>query len=198
MPAGRPPKNKPEEISTAVETPEVVETQAEPEVLPPLTQTDLLTIIASMQKQLVASQSATAQLAAAIKDLATPKAPIKSRKQIADEENEKLFQDRQIALERTKKANDNYLHSICEHIAGSNKIGEGFKDLQGRTSYQWHRNDVGVEIGVCSICQDVLLPDNPRYMEWRRKPAFGKMSTAGQRTVMNFADALEKSVLRDS
>ena len=207
MPAGRPRKNpvSPEDVdSTAVEN-EVVETQAEPEILPPLTQTDLLTIIASMQKQLLASQASqaaqaasTASLAEAIKDLATPKAPLKSRKQIADEENEKLFQDRQIALERTKKRNDEYLHSICEHIAGSNKIGEGFKDLMGRTSYQWHRNDVGVEVGVCSICQDVLLPDNPRYMEWRRKPQFGRMSSAGQRTVLDYADALDKSVLRDS
>jgi hypothetical protein len=200
MPAGRPRKNPVSSesvVSTAVEN-EVVETQAEPETLPALTQTDLLTIIASMQKQLLASQSATAELAGAIKDLATPKAPLKSRKQVADEENEKLFQDRQIALERTKKRNDEYLHSICEHIAGSNKIGEGFKDLMGRTSYQWHRNDVGVEVGVCSICQDILLPDNPRYMEWRRKPQFGKMSSAGQRTVLDYADALDKSVLRDS
>lgn len=207
MPAGRPRKNpvSPEDVdSTAVEN-EVVETQAEPETLPPLTQTDLLTIIASMQKQLLASQSSqaaqaasTASLAEAIKDLATPKAPLKTRKQTADEENEKLFQDRQITLERTKKRNDEYLHSICEHIAGSNKIGEGFKDQQGRTSYQWHRNDVGVEVGICSICQDILLPDNPRYMEWRRKPQFGKMSSAGQRTVMNYADALDKSALRNS
>ena len=168
------------------------------EQLPQMSNLQLLTIIAAMQKQLVDSNAATAKLAAAITDLATPKAPIKSRKQEADEENERLFQKRQTDLERMKKANDSYNHQICEHIAGSNKIGEGFKDLQGRTSFQWHRNDVGVEFAVCSICQRILLPTDPDYLEWKRKPQFGKPSAAGQRTVMNYSKAMEDSFLHDS
>jgi hypothetical protein len=204
MPAGRPRKNQEvdEAVSTSVENTETAENQAAPVPLAPLTQDTLLTLLASMQKQFLDGQKSQAEnnkvLAEAIINLATPKAPLKSRKQEADEENERLFQNRQTDLEKMKKRNDAYLHGICEHIAGSNKIGEGFKDLQGRTSFQWHTNDVGVEFGICSICQKILTPLDPDYMEWRRKPQFGKPSSAGKRTVMNYPQAMADSFLHDS
>ena len=185
-------------VSAEIETPVVAET---PAPLPSMTQDALLTIIASMQQQLLASQQAQAEqnkaLADAIINLATPKAPVKTRKQEADEENERMFKEQEEEHRKNEKALIKRSHELCDHIAGSNALSDE-RDLRGRTSILWHRNDIGVEVGVCQVCQRIFLPDQPDYISWRKKPSICKLSTSGNRMVPNYEKAFEKSYLHDS
>jgi hypothetical protein len=71
------------------------------------------------------------------------------------------------------------------------------RDIAGRTSIGWHRNDIGVDIGICSVCQRIFRPEDPDYAQWRKKPSFNKLSQAGHRNVMNPVEAREQSYLHD-
>ena len=180
-------------VSANAEAPQKSETPAAP--IAPLTQSDLLSIIATMQQQLIDGQRLQAEankaLAEAIIDSKKPY--VDPRKKLNDE----MFKDqeRQIAL-RTKM-NVQYAQSTCEHIAGCSQLSEQ-KDIAGRTSFVWHRNDIGVDIGVCTVCQKILRPEDPDYALWRRKSSFNKLSAAGTRTFMDPLKARSESYLHDS
>ena len=148
-----------------------------------------------MQSQLAESQRQQSEANRALAD-----AIIESRKPYVDprkKQNDEMFkeQERQIAL-RTK-VNVTYAQSVCEHIAGCSALSEQ-KDIAGRTSFVWHRNDIGVDIGVCTVCQKILRPEDPDYALWRRKSSFNKLSAAGTRTFMDPLKARSESYLHDS
>src|SRR5271157_1606161 len=139
MNMGRPPKNPSEDDVFTAEAPEVADAQP----LPAMTQDTLLAIIASMQKQQAESNEAIKTLAAAIVEAGKPKEPLKTKKQLADEENERMFKENEKRTEANKKALIHYSqYTACDHIAGSNELSEQ-RDIAGRTSIAWHRNDVG-------------------------------------------------------
>lgn len=155
----------------------------------PLTNDVLLTLIATMQQQLVESQKqqavANAALAEAIGKLNEPKAPyVDPRK----EANQKVLDAQMDKIHIIKKANEEYAHSVCTHIAGSNQLSE-FPDMQGRTSIVWHVFDIGNEQGICTVCGKIFKDSEPDYAVWRRKPSINKLSQSGRRTVMNPIEA---------
>jgi hypothetical protein len=180
---------------------------SEATALPPITQDTLLSLIASMQQQLLASQQAIAEmqknqneanhaLADAIIETTKPRERLKTKKEIAQEKNDELFQKNEKELDLRKKANVEYTQSLCDHIAGCSELSEQ-RDIAGRTSIGWHRNDIGVDIGICSVCQRIFRPEDPDYAQWRKKPSFNKLSQAGHRNVMNPVEAREQSYLHD-
>ena len=203
---GRPP-NKHEEtavpdVSTNVEaTPEPVNTS-----VAPLTTDALLGLIASMSQQLLASQNAAREsnekLAAAILETTKPREVLKTKEQLAREANDKLFDENARELKRRQKENEKYGQEMCDHVAGCNQLSEQ-RDIAGRLSIIWHRNDVGVDVGVCTNCARIFRPTDPAdaqghtYQYWRKKPSFNKLSAAGHRTMLNPQKAMEDSYLHD-
>lgn len=167
------------------------------EILPAMTQSDLLSIIAAMQKSQAESSEAIKALAQAVVESSTPKAPFKSKRDLANEKNEEDARRREKELETYKKKLVQYSQTEgCDHIAGGNQLSEQ-RDIAGRTSIAWHRNDVGVEQGICTICQRVFLPHQPDYAVWRKRPSFNRLSAAGFRTFMDPRKAMEDSYLHD-
>lgn len=181
------------------ETPETPNTEATP-VAPAMTTEQLLTLVVSMQKQLadvIAQQSVSSkENTAAIIELARPKEPLPTKRQLADEANEKQFKAQQDQIEKNARANEKYAHENCEHIAGCNALSET-KDIAGRTSIIWHRGDVGQTTGICTVCQRIFKQSDPNFAKWRRLKSFNKDSASGYRTVMNPVEAIEKSYLHD-
>jgi len=179
------------------ETP--VAAEATPE--PAMSTTQLLSLVASMQQQLAAivemSTKNSERQTEAILELARPKEPLKTARQIADEINEKQFKDQQRKQEEWSKANEKYAHENCEHIAGCNALSET-KDIAGRTSIIWHRGDVGQTTGICTVCQRIFKESDPDFAKWRRMKSFNKDSASGIRTVYGNTDEVRaKSYLHD-
>jgi hypothetical protein len=171
----------------------------------PISTDGLLTLIATMQQQVLESQEAARvaneNLAKAILKTTEPREEIKTKKQLADEENQRMFEEqaketrlRQIATAELQKDN-------CDHIAGG--LGET-KDVHQRTSIVWHRTDAQVDIGICTTCGRIFHPEDPLdkqgrdYSYWRRKGSFNKISAAGVRQFMDPKKAQHDSFLRDS
>ena len=185
------PKNE-EEISVFAETSPVSETAAPPA----MTTEDLLKLVAG----LLANQQKQTE---AIIELSRPKAPYKSDKELAHEANEKMFDERAKELRARQKATNKAGQDDCVHIAGCSPLSEQ-KDIAGRTAIIWHRNDVGVDIGIFTVCQRPFHPSDPvdgqghSYSFWRKQPSFNKLSTAGFRTVLDPVRAREESYLHDS
>ena len=189
------------------------ETAPQSETLPQMTQDTLLTIIANMQRQMLEMSSGQKALAEAIVqsgkiqseaiiEAGKPKLPPKTDRQKAEEENDKQFREREKQLEVNKKLNLMYEQDNCDHIAGSSSLSEQ-RDIAGRTSIAWHRNDVGADVGVCTVCQRIFHPTDPvdkqgrTYAYWRKQPSFNRLSQAGHRTMMDPSKAVEDSYLRD-
>ena len=173
----------------------------------PLSQEALLTLIVQMQAQLAESQKQAAEanekLAAAIIETTKPREAFKTEKELAREANEKMFDDQAKELRRRQRETARAEQDECVHIAGCSALSEQ-KDIAGRTSILWHRNDVGVDVGICTVCQRIFHPSDPEdkqghsYTFWRKQPSFNKISAAGHRTVLNPIEAREKSYLHDS
>jgi hypothetical protein len=161
----------------------------------------LLALVVSMQKQLadvLAAQTANSdKQTEAILELARPKEPVKTARQIADEKNEEQFKEQQAKQEKWAKDNEKWAHDNCEHIAGCNALSE-MKDLAQRTSIIWHRGDVGQTTGICTVCQRIFKESDPDFAKWRKLKSFNKDSASGQRTVLDPLAAREKSYLHDS
>jgi len=208
MPVGRPRKDIIEEgISSEAET-SVAETPNQfNSSATPISTDALLTLIASMQQQLLASQTAAAEanakLAEAILETTKPREVLKSKADLAKEANDRQFDENAKELRRRQCANLLYNQDNCDHIAGCNELSEQ-RDIAGRTSIIWHRNDVSVDIGICTNCGRHFHPVDPvdsrgnSYTYWRKKPSFNKLSAAGQRTMQNPQKAMEESYLHDS
>lgn len=194
-------------VQETTETVEPEQTVAVDTSAAPLSTDSLLTLIATMQQQLVASQQAAAEanekLAAAIIKTTEPREILKSKEQLAKEATEKIFDEQAKETTRRLKANLAYERDLCDHIAGGSALSEQ-RDIAGRTSIVWHRNDVGVDQGICTVCQRLFHPsDKPdsqgrTYTYWRKKPSFNKLSAAGHRTMQNPQKAMEESYLHDS
>ena len=191
------------DFSTNAETPATVETSQAP-----LTTDQLLTIIANMQKQIADAQAlaaeaqresnaATKALADAVLETTKPKEYIKTKKELADEANQKLFDDRQRELQKRQKAVTKAEQDSCDHIAGGSPLSEQ-RDIAGRTSILWHRNDVGVDVGICTVCQRIFRPTDTDFAIWRKKPSFNRLSASGYRTVLDPVRARAESFLHDS
>ena len=194
-------KEKPE-VSAPVETAPIAEINTSAN---PLSTEALLTLIASMQQQLVASQKAAAEsnaaLANAILETTKPREYIKTAKELAAEANQKLFEQTEKELARRQKATKAYEQKLCDHIAG----GKGeIRDVHQRTCILWHRTDAQVDIGICMECGRLFHPEDPLddqnhdYTYWRRKGSINKASSAGVRQFMNPLQAQHDSFLRDS
>ena len=181
-------------------TPEAANAKT-PEVTPAMSTEQLLALVVSMQKQLadvLAAQTANSdKQTEAILELARPKEPVKTARQIADEKNEEQFKKQQAEQEKWAKANEKWAHENCEHIAGCNALSE-MKDLAQRTSIIWHRGDVGQTTGICTVCQRIFKESDPDFAKWRKLKSFNKDSASGQRTVLDPLAAREKSYLHDS
>lgn len=207
MPAGRPPKTKDEEVSPNIETPTTETSQSFNSSATPISTDALLTLIASMQQQLLASQTAAAEanakLAEAILETTKPREVLKTKADLAKEANDKQFDEKAKELRRRQRANLLYNQDNCDHIAGCNELSEQ-RDIAGRTSIIWHRNDVGVDIGICTNCgrhfhpTDAVDSRGNSYTYWRKKPSFNKLSAAGHRTMQNPQKAMEESYLHDT
>jgi len=205
MPAGRPPRV----IEEGIQAHAPAESQDEKfnSSATPISTDALLTLIASMQQQLVESQkaaaAANAKLAEAILETTKPREVLKSTKELAKEANDKKFDDAAKELKRRQKENLAYEQNLCDHIAGGSALSEQ-RDIAGRTAIIWHRNDVGVDIGICTVCQRIFHPKDPidlqghSYTYWRKKPSFNKLSAAGHRTMANPQTAMDESYLHDS
>ena len=202
---GRLPKNHDEvetDVSATVETAEPFNSSVQP-----ITTDALLTLMVQMQKQLAESQKqaaeANAKLAEAILKTTEPREALKPKEQVAREANDKLFDEKAKELKRRQTANLKYQQDLCDHVAGCSELSEQ-RDIAGRTSIVWHRNDVSVDIGICTNCGRHFHPTDPSdaqghtYQYWRKKPSFNKLSAAGSRTMMNPQQAMEESYLHDS
>jgi hypothetical protein len=212
MPAGR-PKNS----SVAVEdSPETALSANAENTSPtenfntsasPITTDALLTLIAGMQQQLLKSQEeaakANAALAAAILETTKPREVLKTKEQLAREANDKLFDENAKELRRRQRETIRQSQDECVHIAGCSPLSEQ-KDIAGRTSILWHRNDAQVDIGICTVCQRIFHPDDPvdgqghSYTFWRKQPSFNKISAAGIRQFLDPMKARKDSYLHDS
>ena len=191
----------PVENTSSTETPNQFNSSASP-----ISTDALLTLIASMQQQLLASQQAAveanAKLAEAILETTKPREVLKSKSELAKEANEKKIDEAAKELKRRQRANLLYNQDNCDHIAGCNELSEQ-RDIAGRTSIIWHRNDVGVDIGICTNCQRIFHPTDTvdsrgnSYTYWRKKPSFNKLSAAGHRTMQNPQQAMDESYLHD-
>jgi hypothetical protein len=181
--------------SVAPETPKAVEA-----VQPAMSTEQLLTLVASMQQQLIEVQKQAAAASAAQTDailkLAEPKEALKSARDLANEANDKQFKDQQREQERRTKANNKFAQDNCEHIAGCSPLSES-KDIANRTSIIWHRGDVGQTTGICTVCQRIFKQSDPDFYQWRKKKSFNKDSASGFRTVMDPLAAIELSYLHD-
>ena len=184
--------------TSASETP-VTAQKAEP-VTPAMSTEQLLTLVASMQQQLIEVQKQAALQSAAqidaILKLAEPKEALKSKRELANEQNDKLFKDQQREQEKRTKETTKFAQDQCEHIAGCSPLSES-KDIAGRTSIIWHRGDVGQTTGICTVCQRIFKQSDPDFYIWRKKKSFNKDSASGFRTVMDPLAAIEKSYLHD-
>ena len=181
-------------VSTEAETAPIAENPA------PVTTADLLSLIATLTKQ---NAEANEKLAAAIIKTTEPRPVVKTPKELAQEQNQELFdRNAKIQAKRLKDAIA-YEQNNCEHIAGSSRLSEEH-DLRGRTAILWHTTDVGVDVGICLVCQKFFRPtDKPDaqghdYTYWRKKPSMCKISRAGARTFLNPLQAQDESYLHDS
>jgi len=167
-----------------------------PEVVPAMSTEALMTLVAQL---LVQQQKQTE----AIIELSKPREPLKTKAQLAAEANEKLFDERAKEQRRRQKETQAFEQSSCEHIAGCSSLSEQH-DIANRSSILWHRNDVGVDVGICTVCQKFFYPSDPpdaqghTYAYWRKKTSFNKMSMAGFRTILDPVRAREESYLHDS
>ena len=165
---------------------------ATPETPTPITNETLLTLIATMQQQVVEAQKAQAEanakLAEAIVKLNEPKAPyVDPAKAVNDETFRKQMDD----IHRFEKANKAYAESNCTHIAGSNQLSDT-PDLHGRTAIAWHTGDIGQETGICTVCGHLFRDVDPDFHIWRRKKSINHQSAAGHRTVRDPEGARRK------
>ena len=168
---------------------------ADETLLPQMTASDLLTIIATMQKQLMEQQRAQTDANKALAE-----AIMDSRKPYEDPKkkiNDEIFKKQEQLLTTQQKANIKSAQDQCEHIAGCNQLSEQ-KDLYGKTSIAWHRGDLGQVFGVCTVCQRIFHQDDPDFQKWKRMPSFNKMSTSGSRWVADPVAAQQRSRLKDS
>ena len=171
----------------------------------PISTDGLLTLIATMQQQLLESQNAAREanekLANAILKTTEPREVIKTREQLAQEQNAQMFEAQSKEQRRRQIATKKYEQEVCDHIAGG--LGE-VKDVHQRTSIIWHRTDAQVDIGICSTCGRLFHPEDSLdnqgrdYAYWRRKGSFNKISAAGVRQFMDPKKAQHDSFLRDS
>ena len=178
---------------------EVVEAAPTVDATQPISTADLLSLIATLTKQ---NSEANEKLAAAIIKTTEPRAIVKTPKEIANEKNQELFdKNAKIQAKRLKDAVA-YEQNNCEHIAGSSRLSEEH-DLRGRTAILWHTTDVGVDVGICLVCQRFFRPTDPvdaqqhDYTYWRKKPSMCKISRAGSRTFLNPLQAMDESYLHD-
>ncbi len=202
---------------TPVDSPETlvsapVETTPNPELAAfnssasPITTEGLLSLIASLSQQLVATQqsaaSANEKLAEAILKTTEPREVLKTRQQLAQEENDKLFDANAKELRRRQLLNKEAVENDCVHIAGCSQLSEQ-KDIAGRTAIVWHRTDAQYDVGICTVCGRQFHPDDPldalghTYNFWRKQPSFNKLSAAGYRQFENPGKARVDSYLRD-
>jgi multidrug efflux pump subunit AcrA (membrane-fusion protein) len=200
MPAGRPPKNQNEETEAVEETPQTFNSR-----VTPISTDALFTLIASMQQQLLASQTAAAEanakLAEAILETTKPREVLKSKEQLAREENDRMFYEQARELSRRQKETKKRGQNLCDHVAGS--LGE-VPEVHGKTCIVWHRTDIGIDVGICTTCGRLFHPEDPvdaqghDYVYWRRKASINKLSTAGtERRFSNPVQAAHDSFLRD-
>ena len=193
---GIPPLKKESAVAVLDEPTTTQEVQAVVGPTPALTNEQLLLLIAQMS----ASMAAQTQL---LEKLSNPQEPKKSKEQIAREENERMFDERAKELRKRQKETARAEQDECVHIAGCSPLSEQ-KDIAGRTAIIWHRNDVGVDLGICTVCQRFFHPSDPpdaqghTYSFWRKQPSFNKISAAGYRTVLDPVRAREESYLHDS
>ena len=203
------PKNNPSPetpISANAETAPNAELVAFNSSASPITTEGLLSLIASMSQQLLASQQTAAlaneRLAAAILKTTEPKEVLKTRQQLAQEENDKLFDANAKELRRRQLLNKTAVENDCVHIAGCSQLSEQ-KDIAGRTAIVWHRTDAQYDVGICTVCGRQFHPDDPldalghTYNFWRKQPSFNKLSAAGYRQFENPGKARVDSYLRD-
>jgi len=197
---------------TPVDSPETVSTVENPELASynssasPITTEGLLSLIASLSQQLVVTQKSAAaaneKLAEAILKTTEPREVVKSRQQLAQEENDKLFDKNAKELRRRQLLNKEAVENDCVHIAGCSQLSEQ-KDIAGRTAIVWHRTDAQYDVGICTVCGRQFHPDDPldslghTYNFWRKQPSFNKLSAAGYRQFENPGKARVDSYLRD-
>ena len=172
----------------------------------PITTEGLLSLIASLSQQLVVTQKSAAaaneKLAEAILKTTEPREVVKSRQQLAQEENDKLFDKNAKELRRRQLLNKEAVENDCVHIAGCSQLSEQ-KDIAGRTAIVWHRTDAQYDVGICTVCGRQFHPDDPldslghTYNFWRKQPSFNKLSAAGYRQFENPGKARVDSYLRD-
>jgi hypothetical protein len=164
----------------------------------PLSVEQLLSIIVSLQQD---NAKANKALADAIIETTKPREVVKTKEQIAQEANAKMFLEQSRELTKRQKDTKNLEQELCDHIAGS--LGET-KDVHQRTSIVWHRTDAQVDIGICTTCGRQFHPEDPLdkqghdYRYWRRKGSFNRISAAGVRQFMDPLKAQHDSFLRDS
>ena len=194
------------EVSTVAETAPTVQTAPVVSTQSAITTEGLLALIATMQQDLKASREDAAKASQALADAiiktTEPRAVVKTQKEIANEKNQELFdKNAKIQAKRLKDAVA-YEQNNCEHIAGSSRLSEEH-DLRGRTAILWHTTDVGVDVGICLVCQRFFRPTDPvdgqghDYTYWRKKPSMCKISRAGSRTFLNPLQAMDESYLHD-
>jgi vancomycin resistance protein YoaR len=184
-------------LSADAENPVSTETQAPV----PLSTDQLLALIVTLQQQTAQAQkeasAANQALAAAIIKTTEPREYVKSQKEIAEDANNKLFDERAKELAKRQKETQKAEQDSCDHIAGGSPLSEQ-RDIAGRTSIIWHRNDVNVDVGICTVCQRIFRPGQSDYASWRKKPSFNKLSASGYRSVLDPVRAREESYLHDN
>lgn len=186
-------------VSANVETPSSTELlQGIDTSAKPLSSEQLLAIIVSLQQD---NAKANKALADAILETTKPREVVKTKHQLAQEENNRMFLEQAKELSKRQKETKLNEQNNCEHIAGS--LGET-KDVHQRTSIVWHRTDAQVDIGICTTCGRQFHPEDPldnqgrNYSYWRRKGSFNRISAAGVRQFMDPLKAQHDSYLRDS
>ena len=111
------------------------------------------------------------------------------------DENEKQFRKIERQLGTRRKAALLTEQNNCDHVAGCSLLGE-MRDPRGRTSIAWHTSDLGIEFGICLVCQRQFWPSDPDYAFWRKQPCMNRPSRAGSRLFFD-PQAVVDNFLRD-
>lgn len=101
---------------------------------------------------------------------------IRLEKESSEAEQTKVARE----LRKKQEANKKSSQDNCPHIAGCSELSRR-SDVAGRSSIVWHTLDTGVTVGICTVCQRELVPEDEDYVKWRKVPSFCKSSAAGQR-----------------
>ena len=93
-----------------------------------------------------------------------------------------------------------WTQKTCKHVAGSNPLSN-LPDPYQRSSFHWHRSDLGLVYGICKICTKTVWEFEDDFAKYYSQPAYdltgSPMSEGGRRDGGNREYLIKHGILRD-